>query len=182
MAIERVIDVMTIGNTPGLDGTTILLGTNQMYKGTFVWGVKYSSNESRPVEVELVYEVRDTKGIYLVRPPHSQTELIGHGVVLYGRDEYRLEFFKSNENYKKFFETLNNWLRESRIVERDYTILLEKFRALFARVPSLSLAQGISMLHGFPNPRIQALKEAKTILSGFPLVQSICQETNISLL
>lgn len=175
---------MTIDNAPWLDGATILLYQSQRYKGAFIWGIKYSSNKGMQgeVKVELVYEVRDTNGIYLIEPIHGQTELIGQGVEMYGKDEYRLNFFKSNDDYKRFFETLNKWLKEGKVEESDYAILLEKFKSLNTGLPILSIAQAISILYGVPNPRTKGLMEAKEILSNFPLMQRICSDAQVSLL
>ena len=176
MAIENIIDVMTMKNAPGLDGATILSGQNLREEGIFIWGVKYSENGKN--QVELVYEAH--RSIYLVRLGDIDG-LIGQRSELYGSEDYRLEFFKCSDDYKKFFETLNKWFKEKRIEERNYAILLDKFKSLYKDLPSLTIGEAISILRGIPNPRSMKLREAKEILSNFPIVQRICSEAGILL-
>lgn len=177
MAIENILNVMTMENSPELDCATILLDISLKGTGTFVWGVKYIENGRN--QAELVYEAHQR--IYSVKLGDIDG-LIGRNSELYGSRDYRLEFFKSSGDYKKFFKTLSRWFKEGKIGERDYAIMLDKFKLLYRDLPSLTLGEAISTFHGVPNPRIAKLMEAKETLSTFPIVQRICSEAQISLL
>ena len=177
MTIEDIFEVMTMYDTSSLDGATILSGQNLRDRGIFVWGVRY--RESRKNQVELAYEAH--KSIYLIKLDNVDG-LVGQHSELRGTEDYRLKFFKSCSDYKKFFETLNKWFIEGKIGERDYVIILNKFKFLYRDLPSLSIGEAISTLHGVPNRRSVKLIEAKKILSSYPVVQRICSEAQISLL
>ncbi len=182
MGIESITDVITVDNAGALDGVLISSANGFGEVGNFMWGVKYRANSSPIIEVELVYKGQKKGRIYLVKTSERQVEFIEPGITLYGQDEHRLEFFKSPEDYIKFFEALNLLFRKEKIEKNDYAILLDKFRSLYATLPVLSIGQAIAILHYAPNHRSLELQKARKTLSSFPLVQMICSEAGISLL